>query len=163
MIEFRIDRRSGTPTYLQIVEQTRQALVLGRLAVGDRLPTAREVVASTGINPNTVLKAYRELEHEGLVEARSGAGTFVVGTLARAESARLTQAGSGLADWLRDARSAGLERHEVEALMKSSLDQEFDNSDRNRAATPRTDTARIGPPPADVARADPRGEARGEA
>ncbi|CAM5732973.1 hypothetical protein SMICM304S_11146 [Streptomyces microflavus] len=76
-VEFRIDRRSGVATYLQIVQQTKQALRLGVLQPGDRLPTAREVVEATAINPNTVLKAYRELEREGLVEARRGLGTFV--------------------------------------------------------------------------------------
>lgn len=123
MIEFRIDRRSGLATYLQIVEQTKQALLLGRLQVGDKLPTAREVVASTAINPNTVLKAYRELEREGLVEGRVGAGTFVTRGLARAEGSRASAAGMALAAWMRDAHAAGLQRHEVEALMKSWLDE----------------------------------------
>lgn len=77
MVEYRIDRRSGVATYVQIVQQTKQALRLGMLEPGDKLPTAREVVEATAINPNTVLKAYRELEREGLVEARRGLGTFV--------------------------------------------------------------------------------------
>ena len=80
-IEFRIDRRSGVATYVQIVQQTKQALRLGLLEPGDKLPTAREVVEATAINPNTVLKAYRELEREGLVEARRGLGTFVQASL----------------------------------------------------------------------------------
>src|SRR5215831_662352 len=77
MFAFRIDRRSGVASYLQIVRQVQQALRLGLLEPGDRLPTAREVVEATAINPNTVLKAYRELEREGLVEARRGLGTFI--------------------------------------------------------------------------------------
>ena len=77
MIEYRIDRRSGIAPYMQIVQQTRQALRMGRLGVGDKLPTAREVVAATAINPNTVLKAYRELEHEGLIDSRAEVGAFV--------------------------------------------------------------------------------------
>jgi GntR family transcriptional regulator len=76
-VEFRIERRSGVPTYLQIVHQARQALRLGTLQPGDRLPTAKAVVEATAFNPNTVLKAYRELEREGLVEPRPGLGTFV--------------------------------------------------------------------------------------
>lgn len=80
-VEYRIDRHSGVPTYLQIVQQTQQALRLGLLEPGDRLPTAREVVELTAINPNTVLKAYRELERSGLVEGRRGVGTFVLRTL----------------------------------------------------------------------------------
>lgn len=87
MVEYRIDRRSGVATYVQIVQQTKQALRLGLLEPGDRLPTAREVVEATAINPNTVLKAYRELEREGLVEARRGLGTFVRRTLGAAVQA----------------------------------------------------------------------------
>lgn len=126
MIEFRIDRRAGTPTYLQIVEQTRQALLLGRLQVGDQLPTAREVVASTAINPNTVLKAYRELEREGLVEGRVGAGTFVTHTLARSEVDVASPLGTALDRWVARAKADGLARHEVEALSKALLDKHFE-------------------------------------
>ena len=68
MISFRLDGRSVVPTYLQIVQQVRQALRMGVLDVGDQLPTVREVVAAIAVNPNTVLKAYRELERDGLVE-----------------------------------------------------------------------------------------------
>jgi GntR family transcriptional regulator len=66
MIRFRVDGRSGVPPYLQIVQQVRQALRMGVLAVGDQLPSVREMVAATAINPNTVLKAYRDLERDGL-------------------------------------------------------------------------------------------------
>ena len=65
MIEFHLDSRSGVSPYLQIVQQVRQALRLGLLREGDQLPTVKEVVGQLAINPNTVLKAYRELEHEG--------------------------------------------------------------------------------------------------
>ncbi|MGZ4399564.1 MAG: GntR family transcriptional regulator, partial [Gaiellaceae bacterium] len=82
MIEFHLDPHSGVATYLQLVQQVQQALRLGLLDVGDQLPTVREVVADLAINPNTVAKAYRELEHEGLVVARQGRGTFVSSTLA---------------------------------------------------------------------------------
>jgi GntR family transcriptional regulator len=128
VIEFRIDRRSGLPTYLQIVEQVRQALLLGRLRVGDKLPTAREVVASTAVNPNTVLKAYRELEHEGLVEGRVGSGTFVTRGLARDEIGIDSPLGVELAGWIGRARAAGLARHEVDALAKALLDNAFDRT-----------------------------------
>lgn len=134
MIDFRIDRRAGVPAYLQIVQQTRQALLLGRLAAGDQLPTARAVVASTGINPNTVLKAYRELDREGLVETRAGAGTFVTGAAGRAQAAQESEAGASLGAWLRQARVSGLDRPEVEALMKAWLDEVyggFGGSDRS--------------------------------
>src|SRR6185369_12608144 len=81
MIEFHLDGRSGVSPYQQIVQQVRNALRLGLLREGDQLPTVKDVVAALAINPNTVLKAYRELEHEGLVQARPGVGTFVTRTL----------------------------------------------------------------------------------
>src|SRR5690606_41255346 len=77
MVEFQLDRGSGVATYLQLVHQVKHALRLGTLRPGDQLPTAREVVEKLAINPNTVLKAYRELEREGLVAGRPGQGTFV--------------------------------------------------------------------------------------
>ncbi len=82
MIEFTLDGRSGVSPYLQVVQQVRQALRLGLLREGDQLPTVKDVVATLAINPNTVLKAYRELERDGLVAARPGVGTFVTRTLA---------------------------------------------------------------------------------
>ena len=87
MIEFQLDTASGVATYLQLVQQVRQALQLGILEPGDQLPTAQQVVAKLAINPNTVLKAYRDLEREGLVRARPGQGTFVVGSLPRTDPA----------------------------------------------------------------------------
>jgi GntR family transcriptional regulator len=123
VVEYRVDRRSGVATYLQIVQQTKQALRLGLLRPGDQLPTAREVVAATAINPNTVLKAYRELEREGLVEARRGLGTFVRRSLgaAPADSPLRTE----LEAWAAKARAAGLERDDVAALFTSVLDTHF--------------------------------------
>ncbi|MFJ4581909.1 GntR family transcriptional regulator [Streptomyces echinatus] len=123
MVEYRIDRHSGVATYVQIVQQTKQALRLGLLQPGDRLPTAREVVEATAINPNTVLKAYRELEREGLVEARRGLGTFVRRSLGTtpADSPLRTE----LQAWAERARAAGLERDDVAALFTAVLDTHF--------------------------------------
>ncbi len=123
MVEYRIDRRSGVATYLQIVQQTKQALRLGLLAPGDKLPTAREVVEATAINPNTVLKAYRELEREGLVEARRGLGTFVRKSLGAAPADSPLHA--ELTDWARRARAAGLEHDDVAALFTAVLEEHF--------------------------------------
>lgn len=128
MFEYRIDRRSGVATYLQIVHQTKQALRLGLLEPGDRLPTAREVVEATAINPNTVLKAYRELEREGLVEARRGLGTFVQKSLDGASAG--SPLGTELAGWMRRARAGGLDREGAAALFQSVLDQEFPEGDQ---------------------------------
>jgi GntR family transcriptional regulator len=121
MIEFHLDQRSGVATYLQLVQQVHQALRLGVLAPGDRLPTAQQVVASLAINPNTVLKAYRDLEREGLVRARPGLGTFVVGQLPRTDPAEQERFRRSLAGWLRKARLAGMTTDEIEAIYRSAL------------------------------------------
>ncbi|WP_327256956.1 GntR family transcriptional regulator [Streptomyces sp. NBC_01244] len=123
MLEYRIDRRSGIATYLQIVQQTKQALRLGLLEPGDKLPTAREVVEATAINPNTVLKAYRELEREGLVEAKRGVGTFIRKSLGGAPAESPLRA--ELADWARRAREAGMERDDAAALFSAVLEEHF--------------------------------------
>lgn len=125
MVEFRIDRRGGVAAYAQIVQQTRQALRLGLLEPGDRLPTAKEVVAATAINPNTVLKAYRELERDGLVEARRGQGTFVARSLAHEQAAHDAPLRSELAEWMRRARHAGLGREDVDALVAAVRAEQY--------------------------------------
>jgi GntR family transcriptional regulator len=119
--EFRIDRTSGMPAYLQLVRQVREALRLGWLEPGDRLPTVRDVVASSGVNANTVLKAYRELELSGLVEARQGAGTFVKASLGSATPQVMTQLRERLTEWVAEARAAGLEDEDVDALVRAVL------------------------------------------
>lgn len=123
MVDYRIDRRSGVATYVQIVQQTKQALRLGELVPGDKLPTAREVVEATAVNPNTVLKAYRELEREGLVEARRGLGTFVRRSLGAAPADSPLRA--ELEDWAARARESGLEREDVAALFTDVLAKHF--------------------------------------
>jgi GntR family transcriptional regulator len=125
IVEFRIERGSGVATYMQIVQQTRQALRLGVLQPGDRLPTAKEVVAATAVNPNTVLKAYRELEREGLVEPRPGLGTFVRRSLARPDTAADGPLRTELEAWMRRAIEAGLESEDVEALFAAVRDGHY--------------------------------------
>jgi GntR family transcriptional regulator len=124
-VEFRIERRSGVPTYLQIVRQVEQALRLGTLLPGDRLPTAKAVVAQTAVNVNTVLKAYRELERAGLVEPRPGLGTFVLQSLARPESEVDTRLRVELEQWVERAAGAGLDREDVDALFADVRDTHF--------------------------------------
>ena len=121
MIRFRVDGRSRVPPYLQIVQQVRQALRMGVLAVGDQLPSVREVVAATAINPNTVLKAYRDLEREGLVEARTGHGTFVRGLPPGPSPGTHSRLGHGLAAWVREARAAGLDDEAIESLLRITM------------------------------------------
>jgi GntR family transcriptional regulator len=123
MIEFYLDRTSGVATYLQLVHQVKQALRLGLLRPGDRLPTAKEVVAQLGINPNTVLKAYRDLEREGLVAPRPGQGTFVQQSLVSPSLAGTDRLQRALANWVRNARAAGLTAEDMTALFDRALRQ----------------------------------------
>jgi GntR family transcriptional regulator len=125
VIEFHLDQRSGVATYLQIVQQAREALRLGLLEIGDQLPTVREVVASLAINPNTVAKAYRELEREGLVIAQQGRGTFVASTLATPSLEYHQELRRELETWLRQAERAGLDEESVRALISTTLREAF--------------------------------------
>src|ERR1700726_2074971 len=125
MIEFQLDTMSGVATYLQLAQQVRQALQLGILEPGDQLPTAQQVVARLAINPNTVLKAYRDLEREGLVRARPGLGTFVVGTLPRTDPRLQARFLPSMADWLASARDAGLPPDDIEAIYRTAFRNSF--------------------------------------
>jgi DNA-binding transcriptional regulator YhcF (GntR family) len=122
LVDFRLNSTSGVATYLQLVHQVEQALRLGALEVGDQLPTVREVVGSLAINPNTVARAYRELEAAGLVEGRQGQGTFVVATLAGAGLSAHGRLRRELEGWIEGAFEVGLDRESVLALFDSTLD-----------------------------------------
>jgi GntR family transcriptional regulator len=121
MIEFHLEQRSGLPPYQQIVRQVQRALRLGILQVGDQLPTVKEVVERIAINPNTVLKAYKELEHAGLVAPRPGIGTFVTATLGDGSFAAHGPLRRELIRWLVKARRAGLDDDSIEALFQDSF------------------------------------------
>ena len=120
-IEFRLDATSGVPTYLQLVQQVEHALRLGYLKPGDQLPKVRDVVASLAINPNTVLKAYKELEVKGLAAGRPGQGTFVQATLSQVALPELTALRRSLSRWLATADGAGLDADGMVALFTSAL------------------------------------------
>jgi DNA-binding transcriptional regulator YhcF (GntR family) len=117
MIEFHLEARSGVAPYMQLIQQVRHAMRLGLLKQGDKLPTVKDVVARIAINPNTVLKAYRELEYEGLVQPRPGLGTFVTRTLGSEDDlAAHEPLRRDLDGWLAKARDAGLDDESIEAL-----------------------------------------------
>ena len=120
-IEFRLDPTTGVPTYLQLVQQVEHALRLGYLKPGDQLPKVRDVVASLAINPNTVLKAYRELETKGLAAGRPGQGTFIQATLSQVALPELTALRRPLLGWLTSADAAGLDEDGIVALFTSVL------------------------------------------
>jgi GntR family transcriptional regulator len=118
MFRFRLDGSSGVPPYLQLVHQVRQSLLLGYLQEGDRLPTVKDVAGDLAINPNTVVKAYRQLEHEGLAGGRPGQGTFITGAPPPAPPHGAQQAlRASLEEWFRAADKAGLSDEEVTALI----------------------------------------------
>jgi GntR family transcriptional regulator len=134
VINFHVDRSSSVPAYAQLIRQVREGLRMGLLQPGDQLPTVRSVVTSCTVNPSTVLKAYRELELSGLVEARQGSGTFVSGRLGDADPHVMARLRSGLARWLGQAREAGLEDEDVQALVASVIAE--DSARRTQAGDP---------------------------
>ena len=117
MFRFRLDASSGVPPYLQLVHQVRQSLLLGYLRAGDRLPTVKELAGDLAITPNTVVKAYRQLEHEGLAGGRPGQGTFITATLAPPPPAASEMLRASLEEWFRSAQEAGLSDEAVTALI----------------------------------------------
>ncbi len=125
MIEFHLDGGSGVSAYMQVVHQVKQALRLGMLRPGDQLPTVRDVVAALAINPNTVLKAYRELEMEGLVAGRQGQGTFVLKSLAGPALAGHAELRAELVEWLQRAWKAGMDNDSIAALMAMTLREQI--------------------------------------
>ena len=120
-IAFRLDLASGVPTYLQLVHQVEHALRLGYLVPGDQLPKVRDVVAELVINPNTVLKAYRELETKGLTVGRPGQGTFIEATLSQVVLPQLAALRRSLIGWVTTADAAGLDEDGITALVASVL------------------------------------------
>jgi GntR family transcriptional regulator len=121
---FRVDSGSGVPIYRQLVEQVRREVMLGRLQPGDQLPTLREVVDALAINPNTVVKAYTELEHEGLVVRRQGMGTYVATRLPTGVLAAPPALQASLLRWVSRARDAGLSREQIRMLVAAVLDEQ---------------------------------------
>ncbi|MFD8495267.1 GntR family transcriptional regulator [Amycolatopsis sp. NPDC059657] len=128
-MQFEVDRAGGVPVYAQLARQVREALRLGWLKPGDRLPTVREVVASSRVNPNTVLKAYRLLESEGLVEGRTGAGTFVKASLGSAAPEAMARLLVQCTRWVAEARQAGMEDDDIYALVGAVLSEKETEQD----------------------------------
>jgi GntR family transcriptional regulator len=122
LIRFRLDPRSGVAPYRQLVDQVRQAVSLGLLRRGDQLPSVREVVGQVPINPNTVHRAYRDLEQAGVVAGRPGVGTFVVGAASSAATPEhLKELSVELRRWVDKARDAGLDDESISALIVATM------------------------------------------
>ena len=138
-IQFRLDHGSGVPTYWQLVQQVEHALRLGYLVPGDQLPKVRDVVAELAINPNTVMKAYKELETKGLAVGRPGQGTFIEATLKQVELPELNELRRALVSWVTAAEVAGLDEGAIEALvanvLRESRERRVGATDRRRAGS----------------------------
>ena len=119
-MSFQLNSGSGVPAYLQVVQQVERALRMGVLQPGDQLPTVKEVVADVAINPNTVLKAYRELESRGLVQGRQGVGTFVLRRPAGPPPDVHARLARSLDRWVKTAREQGLDEASIQALLRSA-------------------------------------------
>jgi GntR family transcriptional regulator len=129
LINFRLDSRSGVAPYRQLADQVRQAVSLGLLRPGDKLPPVREVVTQITINPNTVHRAYRELEHEGIVEGRPGLGTFVTARASSSlSSSDRTMLLQELQNWANRARSAGVDNEGISALFAAVIQSKETNA-----------------------------------
>jgi len=127
VISFSLDLQSGIPTYLQLVQQVEAALSLGYLVEGDQLPTVKDVVSSVAINPNTVLKAYRELEARGIAAGRPGVGTFIVASPSVITQKKLTALRESLINgWLREAKKSGLPPKAIVALFNNAISEMAD-------------------------------------
>lgn len=121
-----VDPRSGVPIYLQIIEQIKRSVALGVLLAGEQLPTVKQLAIDLTVNPNTVARAYRELEREQVIETAPGRGSFVRAN-GIAESPKVaSEIGSHALDVaLREAKSVGLEREEVRKLFEAALRRWF--------------------------------------
>lgn len=122
LIEFHLQPQTGVPVYVQLIQQVRQALLFGLLEPGDRLPTVKEVVARIAVNPNTVLRAYRDLEHDGLVISRPGVGTFIAPRVPAAiERGSYRALRADLERCIRKARAQGVDDDTLTALLAHVL------------------------------------------
>jgi GntR family transcriptional regulator len=120
---FRLDAGSGVPIYRQLMQQVHREVMLGRLRPGEQLPTVKEVVDALAVNPNTVVKAYGELEHDGIVVRRQGVGTFVAPSPPTGPLAAPPGLLASLVRWVRRAREAGLTAEQIHALLAVALDE----------------------------------------
>ncbi len=124
---FTVDPRSGVPLYLQLIEQVKRAVALGTLAAGEQLPTVKALAIDLTINPNTVARAYRDLERDGVIETSPGRGSFVRGSEAGVASRRAIDdvAESAIADAIREVKSLGVSRDKLADIVGRQLDRWF--------------------------------------
>jgi GntR family transcriptional regulator len=122
-----VDPRSGVPIYLQVIEQVKRSVAVGVLAAGEQLPTVKQLALDLTINPNTVAKAYRELERDGVIETAPGRGSFVRtnGVAETTKAAATDVARDALTSAIREGKSVGLSADEIRALANAAIDRWF--------------------------------------
>ncbi len=131
-ILFTVDARSGVPIYVQLIDQVKRAVAVGSVRPGEQLPTVKSVALELTVNANTVLRAYRELEREQIVETTQGRGTFVRGngSVEHAAGAVRALAAERFDAAAREARSLGLDRGDASALANESVERWYDGGAR---------------------------------
>ncbi len=122
---FSVDSRSGVPIYLQLIDQVKRAIALGTLASGEQLPTVKALALDLTVNPNTVARAYRELERDRVIETSPGRGSFVRadGTSADARRSIDGVAAHVLSEAVRETRALGIDRAQIRSLFESALER----------------------------------------
>jgi GntR family transcriptional regulator len=122
-----VDPRSGVPIYLQVIEQVKRSVALGVLASGEQLPTVKQLALDLTINPNTVAKAYRELERDGVIETAPGRGSFVRGngSIDTTKAAATDVARDAIEAAVREAKSIGLQADQIRSLASNAIDRWF--------------------------------------
>jgi GntR family transcriptional regulator len=122
--QLHLDLHTGVPVYRQIVDQVRGAVAAGSMSAGDQLPTVRQLAVNLEINPNTVVRAYRELEHDGLIETHQGTGTFISGQkIARPHDERQRQLDQIVSDAIARAGAAGFTVQELSDQMRLAVSE----------------------------------------
>ncbi|NLY53193.1 MAG: GntR family transcriptional regulator [Firmicutes bacterium] len=127
---FYLDHRSPIPIYVQLQNQVKQAIAGGVLQAGDQLPSVRELARRLTVNPNTIARAYQELEREGLIETRRGLGTFVAEAQALTQSARRLRISDAIDELLREAMRLGLNRQELDDILAERLAAIFKDGEK---------------------------------
>ena len=128
---FNVDPRSGVPLYTQLIDQVKRSIAVGALAPGERLPTVKQLAVDLTINPNTVARAYRDLERDGVIETSPGRGSFVrSGNAVQTRKTLSDVAAVALEAAIRDARSIGVDRPALEALLERLIERWYSQGDR---------------------------------
>jgi len=127
---FTVDPRSGVPIYLQLIEQVKRGVALGTLAAGEQLPTVKALALELTVNPNTVARAYRDLERDGVIETSPGRGSFVRNNGTASSELRTDVAEPAVDNAIRTAKGLGLDSQELRRLFERALTRWYPGEDQ---------------------------------